>query len=118
MSIIAEKFPELLPVATLFYSNSGKVNLRRDNGSWHTVKMEEGLNRGCPLSSIFAAIVLNKILMPLDRIMKQHAAEQVSTMGPVDDGYGARTHQRRFVDNLSVIPSWKIYCSTFKSLTN
>ena len=71
LSIIAEKIPELLPIATLFYGNSGTVNLRWDDGSWHSLQMEEGVNQGCPLSSIFAAIILNEIPVPLDHIMQQ-----------------------------------------------
>ena len=100
MSIIAERFPEMLQIAQLFYGDSGRVNLRWDDGSWKSLDMEEGVNQGCPLSFIFAAFILNEILVPLDKIMQARTAARERTCGPGDDGYGGRTHQMGFVDNL------------------
>ena len=100
MAIIAESFPELLPFATLLYGDSGTVNLRWDDRSWQLLKMEEGVNQGCPLSSIFAALVLNEILVPLDRSLHERADNRALHQGPGDDGYGGPTHQIGFVDDL------------------
>ena len=100
MAVITKIFPKLLPFTTLLYGDSGTVNLRWDDRSWQSIEMEEGVNQGCPLSSIFAALVLNKILVPLDKILQERAVKHALQQGPGEDGQGGSTHQIGFVDNL------------------
>ncbi|EJK48168.1 hypothetical protein THAOC_33059 [Thalassiosira oceanica] len=93
LSLIADKFPELLPLAETLYGDKGKVNLKYADGTWYCIMMEEGMNQGCPLSGCFAAIVLNKILSELDRLMTARAEERLRLSNKGDDDYGGRTHQ-------------------------
>ena len=86
MAVIAKAFSELLPFATLLYSDSGTVNLQWDDRSWQSIEMEESVNQGCLLSSVFAALVLNKILVPLDKIIQERAAECALRQGPREKG--------------------------------
>ena len=65
--IVEAKFPELLPLIALLYKNPGTVFYRMIDGSWQTQAMEEGVNQGCPLSSILAALVLQEVLVPLTK---------------------------------------------------
>ena len=60
-----------------------------------------GLNQRCPLSSIFAAIVLNKVLLPLDTSPRCHMATCLTNLDPHDDGNRGITHLLAYVDNNS-----------------
>ncbi len=66
LEIIQHRYPGLYPFTCLLYKLSGTVHFKLDDRMWRNLAMDEGFNQGCPLSSIFAAIVLNKILFPLD----------------------------------------------------
>ncbi len=50
--VIAESFPEILPVATLFYKQAGTVHHTWADRTWITLLMEEGVSQGCPLTHI------------------------------------------------------------------
>ena len=82
MSVIAESFPKLLHITTLLYGNSKTVNLRWDDRSWQSIEMEDDLTQDCPLPSIFAALVLNKILAPLNKILQEQEAKQTQWQEP------------------------------------
>ncbi len=63
--------------------------------------MTEGVNQGCPLSSIFAALAMNRVLQPLDKLLRQRAHDRAKTGNPGDDGHGGITHLFAWVDDLS-----------------
>jgi hypothetical protein len=44
-NVIAEHFPELLPLTTLFYSNANTVHHKWSNGTWRQLLMKKGLHR-------------------------------------------------------------------------
>ena len=69
--IIATSFPELLPLTKLFYSNPGNVFHKWVDGEWKILHMEEGSSQGCPLSPILAAIVVVRLLQPIDQSLRQ-----------------------------------------------
>jgi len=58
MNIIAQDYPELLAISHLLYSSPGGIHYRWEDGSWRKTNMQEGVNQGCPLSSLFATLVL------------------------------------------------------------
>ena len=99
--IIGAHYPELLPLAKLLYSKPGTVHLRWADGTWRTISMEEGLNQGCPLSGIFAALVLDAILRPLDKMLRQRAQVRLLGGDSGDDGHGSITHFFGYVDDVS-----------------
>ena len=98
--VVATKFPELVPLVDLFYEDAANINLRWDDGSWRAISMLEGLNQGCPLSSIFAALVLNEVLVPLDQLMTARAEARVARGDYGDDNHGSKTVQEGYVDDL------------------
>ena len=96
--IVEAKFPELLPFIALLYKNPGTVFYRMTDGSWQTQSMEEGVNQGCPLSSILAALVLQEVLVPLTEKLNARAmARALQHSG--DDGHGGETHPMAYVDD-------------------
>ena len=66
INVIATSFPELLPLTTLFYNNATTVHHKWNDGTWRTLLMKEGVNQGCPLSPLFAAFVVARLLQPID----------------------------------------------------
>ena len=74
--IIAEDFPDLLPFVEMLYTTKGQSMVKLEYGSWETIDVEEGFSQGCPLSPIFAGIMLNHILRKLDRLMMQRAGDR------------------------------------------
>ena len=63
--------------------------------------MQEGVNQGCPLSSTFAALVMNRVFQPLDSILRQRANDRLLTGDPGNDGFGSITHLFAWVDDIS-----------------
>jgi len=57
-NVIAKSFPEILPLTTLFYEHADTVHHKWADGTWQTLLMEEGVSQGCPLSPIFASLVV------------------------------------------------------------
>lgn len=99
MHIISEEFPELLPLARLLYGRSVNVHHRWEDGSWRMIDMSEGLSQGCPLSILFAALVLDRVIRPLDGMLRERAAARLANGDEGDDGYGSVTHTQAYVDD-------------------
>jgi len=97
--------PELAPIADLLYQQPGTVHYQHGSGDWFQLAMEEGVNQGCPLSSIFAALVFNRVLEPLQASLNQRAADRVLNGDLGDDGQGSISILTAFVDDSTeVIP--------------
>ena len=69
-NMIAEYFPKLLPLTTLFYSNANTVHHKWSNGTWRQLLMEEGVTQGCPLSPLFASFVVARLLEPINALLR------------------------------------------------
>jgi hypothetical protein len=63
--------------------------------------MIEGVNQGCPLSPIFATLVLHRILKPLDKQLQQRAAAHLASSIPGDKGFGSLAHLFAYMDDIS-----------------
>ena len=46
----------------MLYEEDGETYVRMGDGSWAVIDVTEGFSQGCPLSPVFAALVLNTIL--------------------------------------------------------
>ena len=101
--IIATSFPELLPLTKLFYSNPGNVFHKWVDGEWKILHMEEGSSQGCPLSPILAALVVVRLLKPIDHSLRQRALQRFEAGILHDDNYGGRTHLLGFLDDISTL---------------
>jgi hypothetical protein len=99
--IIQTDFPELIPITNLIYDTPASVHYKWKTHKWNIISMKEGVNQGCPLSSTFAALVLNRVLQPLDKLLKQRAQDRVRAGNLGDDGHGGITHLFAWVDDIS-----------------
>ena len=102
MNIIVLDFPELLPLAHLLYGGPGTVHHRWEDGSWCSIQMLEGVNQGCPLSAIFAALVLDRVLRPVDALLRQRANDRLLNGDRGDDGHGSITHLFGWVEDCHI----------------
>ena len=71
MNIIGQDYPELLAIANLLYHDPGVIHYRWEDGTWRHV------NQGCPLSSLFATLVLLRVLRPLNSLMQERASDRL-----------------------------------------
>ena len=92
LQVIQAKFPEMLPLVSLLYSDPGTVFFPMADGTWHTQSMAEGVNQGCPLSSILAALVLHEVLAPIDAKLKLRAVNHLRLQNKGDDETGGVKH--------------------------
>jgi hypothetical protein len=99
--VITDSFPEIPPLTTLFYEKAGTVHHKWADGTWRTLLMEEGISQGCPLSPIFASLVVSTLLQPLDIKLRDQAATRLRNGDPGDDGFGGITHLLGYVDDVS-----------------
>ncbi len=63
--------------------------------------MKEGVSQGCPLSPIFATLVLHQVLEPLAESLHQQAQLRLGNRHPGDDGFGGASHIFAYVDDIS-----------------
>ena len=101
MNITALDFPELLPLAHLLCGGPGTVHHHWEDGSWRSIKMLEGVNQGCPLLAIFAALVLERGLRPLDALLRQRTTDRLLRGDRGDDGHVSITHLFGWVDDVT-----------------
>ncbi|KAL7529537.1 hypothetical protein ACHAXR_009934, partial [Thalassiosira sp. AJA248-18] len=121
LDVIRVHYPELIPLARMLYSAPGTVHHRWEDGTWRTIDMIEGVNQGCPLSALFAAFVLDRVLRPLDLMLKERAAARLSAGDLGDDGYGSVTHLFGYVDDVSSdvpLVDLKFFHQSFGRLAN
>ena len=81
--------------------------------------MEEGVSQGCPLSPIFASLVMACLLKPLDKLLRARAAHRLNNGNPGDDGAGGITHLLGFVDDVSAcapLEDLEVLCDHFNTL--
>ena len=71
MNLLEIEFPELLPLALLLYGRPNKVHFKWHDGSWRQITMIEGVNQGCPFSAVLVALVLDRLIRPLDAALRQ-----------------------------------------------
>lgn len=99
--IIHTHFPELAPLTTLIYEQPADVHFKWNTDDWRTIAMREGVNQGCPLSSTFASLVLNRVLQPLNALLHIRANQRLKNGDTGDDGFGGITHLFSWVDDIS-----------------
>ena len=120
--VVRERFPDIMPLVIMLYAQPGDVFFKWEDGSWRTERMEEGVNQGCPLSSILAALVLNEVLRPLTKQLNARAARRLSASGgstPLDDNTGGQTHPEACVDDCGAtvpLEDVEFFVETFNNL--
>jgi hypothetical protein len=117
--VIEDSFPEILPLTTLFYEQEGAVHHKWADGTWRTLLMEEDVSQGCPLSPIFASLVVSTLLQPLGIELREQAATRLRNGDPGDDGLGGITHLLGYVDDVSAcvpLKELQFLCDRFATI--
>ena len=77
--------------------------------------MAEGVNQGCPLSSILAALVLHEVLAPIDAKLKLRTANCLRLQDKGDDETGSENIPWRTLMTLELPPPTKMLISSLMS---
>ena len=101
--LIARDFPELAPMADMLYKEFGTSKVRMADGTWRELPVEEGFTQGCPLSPIFAAIVLNHILKKVHTDLMMKAVSRAANGNTHDDGIGGAPILMVYVDDTNAL---------------
>ena len=105
IALFDREFPELVNFAECLYAEPGRSVVRRDDGRWEAVPVEEGFSQGCPASPVFAAFVLHHILQKINKDLSIKAAARISkskgdgTTDVYDDNQGGRPLIFTYVDD-------------------
>jgi hypothetical protein len=98
-NILRRDFPELLSVFDNMYQKATKVWTTLPDGTPHVLLMIEGFNQGCPLSSLFAALILHEIL----RVVKsEHDSRRIGNARTCGTG-GAEIMPIAFMDDTNIL---------------
>ena len=100
LDVIREDSQELLSLAILLYGTPMACHYHWDNGSWPIIKILKGANQGCLLSVIFASLVLNRILRPLNKVLQRWAATHLNRDDSGDDNFWSIIHIFAWIDNV------------------
>ncbi|KAL7531480.1 hypothetical protein ACHAXR_004065, partial [Thalassiosira sp. AJA248-18] len=100
--IIRVKFPHVLPLVVLLYRDPGTVFFKMADGTLNTQTVEEGLNQGCLLSAVLAALVLQEVVQPILDKLNHRAATRRRQRNKYDDGAGGESHPMAYIDDLGV----------------
>lgn len=80
MSYHSEEFPKLEIFADMLYEEDGETYIKTEYGTWAIVPVCEGFfqSQGCPVSPLFAALVLNCILRKIQPELEERAKHQLT----------------------------------------
>ena len=101
--IIANEFPSLERFTDMLYEKPGETYVRMSDGSWSVIAVEEGFSQGCPLSPVFAALVLNVILKKIQPELDQRARDRVNDGDYGDDNRGSVGLLMAYVDDVNAL---------------
>jgi hypothetical protein len=98
-NILRRDFPDLLSIFDNMYQRATKVWTTLPDGTAHVLLMIEGFSQGCPLSSIFAALILHEILK---EVKTTHDARRVGKNRTQGKG-GAEIMPIAFMDDTNIL---------------
>eukprot|EP00956_Cyclotella_meneghiniana_P012688 scaffold18030_cov64-Cyclotella_meneghiniana.AAC.2 len=101
--IIADEFPSLERFTDMLYEEHGETYVRMGDGTWAVIGVEEGFSQGCPLSPVFAALVLNVILKKLQPELEQRAKDRKDRGDFGDDRRGSIGLLMAYVDDVNAL---------------
>ena len=108
--VMMTEFPELEAFADLLYEKEGRTAVKLVDGSWSYLPVQEGFSQGCPMSPVFAAIVLNEILTKIDSKMRALASARKTDKNGMDDNEGGITLIMAYVNDVNcLVPLDDVY---------
>jgi hypothetical protein len=81
--------------------------------------MEEGISQGCPLSPIFASLVIANLIQSIDIELRKKATTCLLNGNPGDDGFGGITRLLGYVDDVSAcisLADLQFLCDRFATI--
>ena len=96
-------FPTLEPFADCLYDDFGQTIIKRSDGTFESIPVQEGFSQGCPASPVFAALVLNRILQKVQADMLQKVKRRVNNNDIGDDGRGGVPIIMTYVDDVNAL---------------
>ena len=73
---IEQLYPRLLPFVKTLYDNSTIAWARKEDGTMTNIYQLERFAQGCPLAPILSAIVLQELLIPIQKELDERALER------------------------------------------
>jgi hypothetical protein len=119
--LISEHFPTLEAFADVIYEDAGETFVRLENGEWEIISVTEGFTQGCPVSPVFAALVLNDILSKIQSELNTRAEQRRINGEPGDDGLGTLGLILAYVDDCNILLHHEdvlYFLNRFKELAN
>jgi hypothetical protein len=101
--IIAADFPSLEGFADMLYDEDGETYVKMEDGSWAVIPVTEGFAQGCPVSPLFAAIVLNSIIQKIQPMLETKAKERLRNNDTGDDSQGTIGLIMAYVDDVNIL---------------
>jgi len=95
--------PDLVCVFDLLYHQSNVIWYQWPDGTWDKFLQDEGFTQGCPLSVLFACIVLHPILVALKEGLDKWADERLASGDRCDDGKGSWTPIGAYLNDITTI---------------
>lgn len=102
-SSILKHFPRLIPFFDLLYSEDNMCWYLDHQGCWNAFLQTEGFAQGCPLSPLFASLVLDEVLRPLQDELAQRARSRKRSGLFGDDDYGSLSATLAYFDDSSAV---------------
>ena len=96
-------FPRLLPFFDLLYSEDNKCWYLDHHGQWNAFLQTEGFAQGCPLSPLFASLVLDEVLRPLQTELAHRARTRKNNGLLGDDNHGSTSATLAYFDDSSAV---------------
>ena len=101
--IISQEFPQLEDYTDLLYEVPGKTVVKKGDGTWEGIPVEEGFTQGCPLSPVFAGMVLRHLTSKIHIHLLQEVIARIRKKLKMDDERGAVPIAMGYVDNVNAL---------------
>jgi len=101
--IIAHEFPHLLPFTNMIYEDYHTAKFKDESNTWQQFEVYEGFTQGCPLSPLFAGIVLTHILQKINQELLERASSRLQNNQLHDDGRGGEPIIMAYVDDTNCL---------------
>jgi len=101
--IIANEFPHLLPFTNMIYQDFHTAKFKDESNTWQEFTVTEGFTQGCPLSPLFAGIVLTHILRQIHTELMDRANKRLQNNQLLDDGNGGAPIIMAYVDDTNCL---------------
>ena len=92
----------LVALFDLLYASDTNNWYQDHEGNHKTLNQPEGFSQGCPLSPLFACLVLATLTATINKTLSTRALERIRRHLPCDDNLGGLAHTASVMDDTSV----------------